>query len=1051
MTSLLLSAAMAVALLPGISDIENVKADAGGTLCFNIGSSSFTKKVVGGNFEDTNDENYTIKWDCDDKTLTLRNFEYEGSANSFSDALIELIDYTNSSGETIKLVLEGSNHIKSNKGAALRISINNAKTDAEFDAASNSKIQISGSSLVVERTDIPDIEDNWSAPAFMADAETIEVASGVSIEAKNTNSANTEKRVDYDFCHTEYKKIANLGSLVGRSNTKDAGCIDDWVYGNVPKKSDVQGAKAKELYQAPENDGNTYLGKAYYYTDEMIYPNATWDKINTQNKATKTDEEIDSKEWTRRGAFDENGKPIGSHIFYQYYYVNDNTGNVQTDDISCPIQYLVYDENPENTDTGEGVVNDRLDWGVNSCSYTDIKGNGTEILCVNEYASVKTREFNGNFYAMWGSAGNITVNGSILYDAAIGPEYYAPNIDADRRYYAYLKNGDGINEGYVFLIPDGELDAADINAIKTRFGANSVEIYADKDALRSKREYTGIDAVEKNQIEATVKSSNLTINGDVAYLSLADTYTGNVIINGMVGGVSDYLYTKATTPEEVWKENSELNIWHGATARPGKIVEDGSLLSSISWGEFGGDHSVYGVVGTAYNDSFIDLNGYTTSEYDGKNWTVGDLDQRDNSERGEVVEVGVSGFASGISPIIREKIKDDNKNPMYTGKDYKKKSKWDKAIRSVMGMGNTAKLTIFDIAITQNNSRLVEPSGASVELSINGLKSWINGSQPVTLYHVRDDGVIEAVQSIPGEEFEGSFDTSTTSFSTYFIAEGDKVPSSEDIAGSELADLAEAQKNADKAVTIDLSPSSGSNSSGGGSSNVTSKTENIKNADGSTTVKTTSTNTKTGQVTVTETTKKADGSKEVVKTVTNKDGSGSITETETAKDGSRESTETKIEAGGKVSEISATSTSADEKKTTTTNYGVNSKNSSKLTISAIATNEKTVKISGTIVAGGTKNWVTKKAANVLKGNQTVTKVIIGKGITSIGKKAFSGDKKLKSITVSGSIKSIGNNAFKGIAKKAVIKVDTGSKSTYKKIKKLINKSGIASTVKVKMK
>ena len=50
-----------------------------------------------------------------------------------------------------------------------------------------------------------------------------------------------------------------------------------------PSKDDLNtDAKAKALYQAPV-DGRTYLGKAYYYSDEMIKPNMTWEDIEKQN------------------------------------------------------------------------------------------------------------------------------------------------------------------------------------------------------------------------------------------------------------------------------------------------------------------------------------------------------------------------------------------------------------------------------------------------------------------------------------------------------------------------------------------------------------------------------------------------------------------------------------------------------------------------------------------------------------------------------------------------------------------------------------------------
>ena len=57
-----------------------------------------------------------------------------------------------------------------------------------------------------------------------------------------------------------------------------------------PSKDDLNtDAKAKALYQAPV-DGRTYLGKAYYYSDEMIKPNMTWEDIEKQNAVENSSE-----------------------------------------------------------------------------------------------------------------------------------------------------------------------------------------------------------------------------------------------------------------------------------------------------------------------------------------------------------------------------------------------------------------------------------------------------------------------------------------------------------------------------------------------------------------------------------------------------------------------------------------------------------------------------------------------------------------------------------------------------------------------------------------
>ena len=68
-------------------------------------------------------------------------------------------------------------------------------------------------------------------------------------------------------------------------------------------------------------------------------------------------------------------------------------------------------------------------------------------------------------------------------------------------------------------------------------------------------------------------------------------------------------------------------------------------------------------------------------------------------------------------------------------------------------------------------------------------------------------------------------------------------------------------------------------------------------------------------------------------------------------------------------------------------------------------------------------------------------------VTAIGTNAFKNCKKLKKVTIkSTAIKTVGKGAFKNISKKATIKVPASKFSSYKK---LLKKSGLASTVKVK--
>jgi hypothetical protein len=95
---------------------------------------------------------------------------------------------------------------------------------------------------------------------------------------------------------------------------------------------------------------------------------------------------------------------------------------------------------------------------------------------------------------------------------------------------------------------------------------------------------------------------------------------------------------------------------------------------------------------------------------------------------------------------------------------------------------------------------------------------------------------------------------------------------------------------------------------------------------------------------------------------------------------------------------------------------------------------KSVKIYNTVKLGSTVYKVTSVGASLFKGNTKVTSVIIGKNVTSIGKKAFYGCKNLKKITVKSKVLTkTGANAFKGTSKKLTIKVPKAKLKAYKKV------------------
>ncbi len=76
-------------------------------------------------------------------------------------------------------------------------------------------------------------------------------------------------------------------------------------------------------------------------------------------------------------------------------------------------------------------------------------------------------------------------------------------------------------------------------------------------------------------------------------------------------------------------------------------------------------------------------------------------------------------------------------------------------------------------------------------------------------------------------------------------------------------------------------------------------------------------------------------------------------------------------------------------------------------------NKSLLTIPDTVTIDGISFKVTSIAANALKNNKKITKVIIGKNVTEIGTRAFSGCTKLKNVTIGKNVKIIHTEAFKG--------------------------------------
>ena len=129
-------------------------------------------------------------------------------------------------------------------------------------------------------------------------------------------------------------------------------------------------------------------------------------------------------------------------------------------------------------------------------------------------------------------------------------------------------------------------------------------------------------------------------------------------------------------------------------------------------------------------------------------------------------------------------------------------------------------------------------------------------------------------------------------------------------------------------------------------------------------------------------------------------------------------------------------------------YKVREVNATGGTVMLVKRNSKKAKfvIPATIKSGNYTFKVTSIANKAFKGDKKLKKVVIGKNVQVIGKRAFEKAKNLRNITIkSVALKKVGRSAFKGIHAKAKIKVPAKKMKAYKR---LLKKKGQKSSVKI---
>lgn len=329
------------------TEFTSICIDEFGNFDGNESAPEYWKVNDAGNLVEATADDYTMRIEktADGAKMTLRNFQFTGIPDgNEGDAVWSEVPLT--------LVLEGINSITATKGSALEVIGNLTITGSGSLALSSTSGEVTA-------------EDGTKYIPL-----ALQVYGGLTNSAVVTCSSNNPESTVFIDCTS--KDIVNTGSITVGENQKIT--TNDGSCAKIDKP--VSAYESSADYPVPTD--HPYVAKAYYYTEDTIYPNDMYDYGD------------DTSQWTIVGKYDENGKPIGSNVWYQYWYV-DSRGGMLTEDIVNPVQYLIYEDNPESLIKDKDIV-----------SVTD----------------GKSHTFNADLYALWFTKGNVTVNGNVIMDLA---------------------------------------------------------------------------------------------------------------------------------------------------------------------------------------------------------------------------------------------------------------------------------------------------------------------------------------------------------------------------------------------------------------------------------------------------------------------------------------------------------------------------------------------------------------------------------------------------------------------------------------------------------
>ena len=349
-------------------------------------NNPYLYKVVNGFLAQATEDDYSLKYDRENKTLTLKNFTYVSEDDdptiNLWDGQVELLE-----DKPLTLELVGTNSITSKNSQALFTS---------------GDLTVTGSGTLTAKSEgavISNPEGSWAPGAMFVEGQfknyaTINLESNSEFDLEAWNNFVVKEAYmpgeddDPDRC---VYQIINKGTITGMVGLGD-------YTGNGLVSSDTSYTR---------DNLHNYIGIAYYYTEDNFYPNNICGNLNDD-------------EWRTVGKYDADGNPRASHIWYQYYYVN-QYGAWLTEDFNSPQKFLLY---PEDYGVAgpESLLKDK------------------DILSVGDGQNHTVPDV--DLYCLWVNKGNVTLNGNVISDLTVSAVAQRIDVD-DKGYAAYERDEQG--------------------------------------------------------------------------------------------------------------------------------------------------------------------------------------------------------------------------------------------------------------------------------------------------------------------------------------------------------------------------------------------------------------------------------------------------------------------------------------------------------------------------------------------------------------------------------------------------------------------------------